>query len=488
VTEGTNNVLLEGASWNFINIRRTLASQRMSSEAGYRFSRGVHPEIAPHGVRYCLQRMAEWCGGQIAADLLDEYPQPVEDPIVDITPAEVRRILGIDLSAEQIIDLLSRLGFECKTSGEVVKVKTPPHRLDIGSGIIGEADIIEEIARLYGYQNFEGTRMADELPPQRNNLTVEWEERVRDVLVTLGLQEVISYRLTTPEREARPYLTSSGKVPYIQLQNPISPERSYMRRSLLASVLEALERNARLSERLALFEIGAVFLPQEGEDLPREPRRLAVAISGKRHAASWQESGTDAGTEMEGATLNFFDLKGTLETLFEALQLDDVTFQLAEHPSFHPGKCAKVMQGEMVIGVLGELHPLVKERYDYGTAAVLAADLDLEAMLARIPLQHEVAAVPQFPPVLEDIAVVVDEGVPADRIIGMISEAGGRLLADVSLFDVFRGSQIGADKKSLAFRLTYQDPERTLTDEEAARVRQRIVRRLEEELGAKLRS
>lgn len=478
VTEQTRNVLLEGATWNFINTRRTVAAQKLPSEAAYRFARGVHPELALEGVELGLDRMAAWSGGQIAAGFVDAYPKPAVDPEVTLSEADVRRHLGITLNAEQIAELLRRLEFVCTVRGDVVVAKTPPHRLDIGTDVVGQADLIEEIARHYGYDVIPETRLSDTLPPQRGNPLLDREEKLRDLLVNLGLQEVVTYRLTAPEREAR--LLEVANVPYVELANPIAPERRVMRRSLLASVLEVAERNSRLANRLAMFEIGPVFLPVADQVLPIEQARLAIVLSGERTPPAWDRPA--------GEAYDFYDLKGILEALFDALHIGQVSYSPMEHSFYHPGKCARICAGEATLGVFGELHPLVKERYDFGAAPILAAELDLSSMLAAMPERHETRAVPVFPPVLEDIAVVVDEDVPAERVYDVIRQAGGKLLTEIRLFDIFRGAQIGAGKKSMAYSLTYQAPDRTLTDQEAAQVRQRIIRRLEQELGAKIRS
>ncbi|MGZ9164954.1 MAG: phenylalanine--tRNA ligase subunit beta, partial [Anaerolineales bacterium] len=185
----TTNILLEGAAWNFINIRRTAKQHNLPSEASFRFSRGVHPALAEQGVKRGLQLMAQWSGGKIAPGLVDEYPLKPKDPTVTVTTEDVKRLLGIDLTAKQIAELLTRLEFKCTVQKNAVKAQTPPHRLDIGEGIIGVADVLEEVARSYGYDNIPETRMADALPPQIGNPVYEWEERVRDILVNLGLQE-----------------------------------------------------------------------------------------------------------------------------------------------------------------------------------------------------------------------------------------------------------------------------------------------------------
>jgi phenylalanyl-tRNA synthetase beta chain len=490
VSANTKNILLEAAAWNFINIRRTAIQHSLPSEASYRFSRGVHPALAIDGLKRCLYWMSQWSGGQIAPGIVDNYPLPPAEATVEITEADIKRALGIEIPLATAKELLERLEFTCAwtpTSPDVgtpksgdfgLRVTAPPFRMDIGSGIVGVADVMEEIARVYGYDNIPETRMADPLPPQRGNPSLEREERVRDILASLGLQEVITHRMTAPEIENRllPAGTPST-IEYVKLANPIAPEKRVLRRSVLASVLNIVEKNARNAETLQLFEIGSVYIPNPN-DLPLEPRRLVLALSGKRYESAWDAK--------VGVKLDFYDLKGLIEALADALHIS-VTYAPAEHPSFHPGKCAAVLAGNTPLGVFGELHPLVAENYDF-TAPVLAADLDLEAILPLMPaIGHPVRPVSEFPPVLEDIAIIVDEALPADRAEALIRQTGGKLLESVRLFDVFRSEQIGAGKKSLAYALTYRSFEGTLTDKDAAGIRTRIIKRLENELGAKLR-
>jgi phenylalanyl-tRNA synthetase beta chain len=482
VTDATTAVLLEGASWNFINIRRTVGAQKLASEAAYRFSRGVHPELAPYGVKLCLERMAQWSGGQIAADLVDEYPLPQVDPEVGIRAQDVERGLGIRLDLKEIGEMLSRLGFATRTEGETLYAQTPPHRLDIGTGVTGRADLVEEIARMVGYDNLPFTRLSDPLPPDEEDPTLWTEEHMRDLLSGLGLSEVVTYRMTTLEREARLYLPGSPEVgaPYVRLANPISPERAYMRRSLLAAVMEILERNIRLRDRLGFFEIGPQFLPVEGQQLPNEEGHIAIVLCGQRRVPAWDRP--------DPATMDFYDLKGIIEAFLNGIHIHGVVYEPAESYSFHPGKCARVLLGEQVLGVFGELHPSVKARYEFVQAPVLAADLNLAALLSAVPAAYQAGSVSPYPPVFEDLAVVVDESLPAERVAEAIRQGGGKLLAGLRLFDIYRGEQISAGKKSLAYSLTYQAYDRTLTDKDAAGIRQRIVKRLEQELDAKLRS
>ena len=481
VDENTTNMLLEGAAWNFINIRRTIAAQKLSSDAAYRFERGVHPAMAERGVRRGLALVARLAGGIIAEGLVDEYPLPPVDPTIEITPNDVERLLGIRLEVEEIAGILRRLEFVVEVDGQTLRATTPDHRLDIGQGVVGVADLIEEIARVYGYDRIPETQIADTIPPQYGNSLLEREERVRDLLVSLGLQEVVTYRMTSPEREARilPPQAPPDDRPYIRLANPISSDRVVMRHSLLASVFEVVERNSRVRERISIFEIGPVYLADENGGLPEEPLHLVIALTGPRALPTWQ------GSDME--PMDFYDLKGLVDALLTGLLLEKVHYEPVEDLSFHPRKCARIMLGEQLLGVLGEVHPKVVELYDLPGAPLLAADLDMAAILAIIPESHTIQSVPTFPPVLEDLAVVVDEDVPADTVENILRLAGEPLLVDVRLFDLFRGEQVGRGKKSLAYSLVYQASDRTLADDEVRKIRAKVIKRLESELGAKLR-
>ncbi len=482
VTDQTRSILLEGAAWNFINIRKTVAAQRLNSEAAYRFSRGVHPAMAERGVLRGLELMRLWAGGTVSSGLVDAYPLPPRQSVVEITTEDVHRLLGITLDQAEICRILIGLDFEVGVHGDVIRAAAPDHRLDINEGIVGKADLMEEIARIYGYDHIPETRMADALPIQRNNAGLEREEQVRDLLVKLGMQEVVNYRLTTAERESRrlPPGAEADNRMYIRLSNPIASDRTSLRHSILASLFENLEHNARLRERIALFEIGPVFLESEEGNLPDELQRLGIVMTGARSPAGWQAA--DAGA------LDFYDLKGIIQALLDGLHLPNIRYEASTYPTFHPGKCARVLVAEQQVGVFGEIHPQVHEQYDWPASAVQAGWFDLPALLGKIPDRYITQGVPEFPPILEDLALVVDETVPAGRVAELIQQTGGKVVSGVRLFDVFRSEQLGTGKKSLAYSLTYQSSDRTLTDKDVAAIRQKIIRRLDQEIGAKLRS
>ena len=474
VTDQTKNILLEGAAWNFINIRKTAQQHNLPSEASFRFSRGVHPSLAEVGVRRGLQLMAAWSGGKVAPGLVDEYPLQLKDSVVDVTPQDAKRLLGIDLTVEKIAELLTHLEFKCEIiTNNQLRVTAPSHRMDIGEGVVGLADVLEEVARSYGFDNIPETHMSDSLPPQIGNPVHEWEERVRDILVSLGVQEVVSYRLTSPERESRLVAYND----YVALANAIAPERRVLRRSLLASVLEAAEKNAR-AESVAVFEIGSIFEPVKN-DLPNEPRKLAIVMTGARIATAWDVKDSPA--------QDFFDVKGRIELLLSGLRYKDVSYAATDSVNYlHPGKAAEIKVNGKTVGVFGELHPLTKEKYEFSDKPVVVAEFDLESLRNSAP-SYGITPVADVPPVLEDIAVIVDESVPAARIESLIRQTGGKTVTDVRLFDVYRDEKIGAGKKSLAYSLTYQS-DKTMTDADAAAIRNKIVKRLEYEVKAKLRS
>ncbi|HBG59627.1 MAG TPA: phenylalanine--tRNA ligase subunit beta [Anaerolineaceae bacterium] len=482
ITSQTQHVLLEAASWNFINIRQTLSKLKIPSEAGWRFSRGVHPALAEQALRLCLQRLLAWGGGRLVEGVLDAYPLPPQDPVVTLTEEEIISRLGAPVSLEEAAGILERLGFECTLQEDKLSAKTPPIRLDIGEGLIGKASLVEEIARIYGYERIPSKRLAVELPAPVFDTKLEAEERIREILVSLGLQDTVAYRQTSPQREARilPNQSIDPKHEYVRIKNPITPDRTVMRTSGLATMLELLEYNSKFRPSLALFEIGPVFLPVESQLLPNEALRLTVGLAGLREIPTWQTKTPEQ--------RDFFDLKGVLEALLKGLHIPEVNFRPTERPTFHPGKCAEVLSGERVLGVFGELHPMVQEHYEFEALPVLAAELDADLLVALSRVEFEHQPLSNYPAMVEDIAVIVPEEVSAAALEAAIRQAGGKLLVNVRLFDIFRGEKLGLGKKSMAYQLTYQAFDRTLTDKDAETIRNRIVRALAREFGAVLRS
>jgi len=486
VTESTRNVLLESANFDFLCIRRTMKALNLPSEASVRFSKGIHPETVKPAAERAAELMRQYGGATVCRGIVDVYPRPLPPRAIELKMAEVRRILGMDMPRSECVRILRALEFQVEAIGtDALRATVPPHRIDVEEG---PADLIEDLVRLYGYDKLPAALLADQLPPQRTNQPLVFEERLRDRLVALGLQEVITYSLTTEERE-KPL----GLPPceYVRLLNPISSEREVMRHSLLAGVLNVAAANLQHTNDVRLFEIGSVYLPRADQKLPDEPRRVALVLCGVRQQEFWAEAppsppqlgGGRGGTQ----PLDFFDLKGILEALLTDLHVANGTYRSIKVPALHPGRGAELVVGERVIGSFGELHPKVAEAFNLGGRTVLIGEIDLEALRSTLPARHLYQPVPRFPPALRDLAVLVEESMPAERVASEIRAAGGALLRDVRLFDLYRGENIPAGHKSLAYALTYQADDHTLTDNEVKKAHDKIMGRLKHVLKAQIR-
>jgi phenylalanyl-tRNA synthetase beta chain len=480
VTEGTRHILLESANFDNISVRRTSAALRIPSEAAQRFGRGVDREGTLRALERAAELMRELAGGTVAQGMADAYPVPAETRELALTPAAVRRALGVSLSAQELADMLSSLGMSSQVidaDALHVRVTVPSFRMDVTI----TADLIEEVARVYGYDRLPTTLIDEQMPAQRQDCDLEIEERVREILVGCGLSEIITYSMTNLESVAAltPARTRPDKASYFRLANPLTREHEYLRQTLMNTSLDTVAANLRFVERVALFEIARVYLRREGQALPDEPRRLSLALAGPRVPASWQESSPP--------DFDFYDLKGIVEMVVARLGIGGVTYEPVDHPTFQPGRAAALRLGEREIGVLGIVHPGVREQFDLPERPVCLAELDLEALLEAVRPERTYALMSRMPTLHLDLALIIDQDVPSDAVAEAIREAGGSWLVDIELFDVYRGAQIGEGKKSLAYRLTFQAPDRTLTSEQANRQRDRIVQALREQFGAEMR-
>ncbi|MFZ1767951.1 MAG: hypothetical protein WAU00_02065, partial [Caldilinea sp.] len=425
------------------------------------------------------------------------------------TASDTRRILGMTVTLEQMTAALRRLDFDVRqvteldpaapaaatfalhrAAGEpLLECVVPWHRLDVTM----PADLIEEIARVIGYEDVPITLMEDMLPTQHRNEIVETEEKMRDILIGSGLQDTVNYALTSPENHARlalVYAPLGGveyRAPYVELANPIAVERRVLRRSLLVSALESLQYNLRYADRLAMFEIGRVYLPERGEGaLPHEDRRLSLVLTGPRQPLSFYNS--NAENSNTGA-LDFYDLKGVVETLLARLgfKADAIEYRGAPETGAFGPRCAEVMVEGEVAGLIGEVHPQVRAAFDLPAVRINAAELRL-TVLQRPHWRHDpMPPISPYPPVVEDMAFIVDESVTVRMVESAITAAGGVLLTAIELFDLYRGEPLPVGAKSLAFHLTYQSQEANLRDSDVAKVRERIIRRVEREVSGKLR-
>ncbi|MDE0634203.1 MAG: phenylalanine--tRNA ligase subunit beta [Caldilineaceae bacterium] len=538
VHEGTRNILLEAATFDGINNRRTSQTLRLHSEASHRFTRGVPASLNELAARRAADLMQQFAGGRVVPGIVDTYPAPQPQVKVFTSRSDVKRLLGMDLSLAEIGAALQRLEFAveelsdlpedsperarfglARAEGERVIAATAPwHRLDVSL----PADLTEEVARVVGYDKVSETLLDTVLPPQRRNAPLETEENIRDILIGCGLQDTVNHTLTTPENHAR--LAGAGRGPssigeeenagaasdpsrFISLTNPLSPERRVMRRNLIVSALENLAYNLRYKDRLAVFEIGRTYRPQpapsghsDGETsdlkLPEEQRRLCIALRGLREPHPSNPS------QMESELFDFFDLKGMIETLLERLGFAQSEFLFSAHPEsgaddavsetmFGP-RCALISLQDDELGIVGELHPQVRNAFGLGGERVVLAELKIAPLVRPSWRLSQMAPISVYPPVVEDLAFVVKEEVTQRRLRDAIVEGGGRdgdpMLASVELFDIYRGESLPVGCKSLAYRVTYQSMDHNLKEREVNRLRQRIIRTVERATGGTLRS
>jgi phenylalanyl-tRNA synthetase beta chain len=478
VTAQTTNILLEAASFDFVSIRRTMKQFNLPSEASVRFSKGIHPETVRPAALRAAQLMAIHAGGTVAKGLVDCYPAPLPPQVVELKLAEVNRLLGFEFPKAEAARILRDLEFDIQDKGDTLQATVPTHRLDIQ---VGSSDLIEELARVYGYDRLPATLLAERLPRQHTNVPLVFEERLRDLLVDCGLQEAMTYALTMPERE----LPILGQREYVRLKNPISSERVVMRRSVLAGLLEVAAANLRHASDVRLFEIGFIYVPRSGEKLPEEPRRLALVMTGFRRPEFWGDSSAaDAGGKQP---LDFFDIKGIVETLMADLHIAEAQYRPASASFLLPGRSATLLVKDQPIGDFGQLHYQAAESYGLGTRPILVGEFDVEVLQTLVPPRYQYVPVPRFPAALRDVAVVVAETVTAERVLAEIRAAGGDLVSGARLFDVYKGESIAAGTKSLAYALTYQADDRTLTDKEVDKAHKKIEDRLKHVLKAQIR-
>jgi phenylalanyl-tRNA synthetase beta chain len=476
VQPDTTTVLLEAANFNFLSTRRTTTLLKLSSEAAQRFGKRVDPELTIAALTRAGELLRQVAGGSTRPVYGDVFPGKPERRVIALDPDYVARLLGVAIARPEIVRILRALEFEVgEGSGDSVLVTVPTYRQDVNI----PADLVEEVGRIYGYDRLGTTLLADALPPQRRNLALEAETRVRDVMTGCGLDEVITYSMINPADDAKLLQKPSGEA-YVKVLNPLTAERSHLRRTMLPNLLDTTRANLRFRDRVAIFELGRVFCPRPEQTLPAEPRRLSAVMVGPRDPATWQPHDT--------GPLGFFDLKGVVETLLDRLEVRDVTWERGAHPGMHPGRTARVLIGGKDAGLVGELHPQVRAAWDLPAVPVVLMELDLDVLLANWGEAAAMTPISGQPAVYEDLALIVDDSLPAAQVEALIRQTGGRMLVDLRLFDVYRGQPVPEGKKSLAYNLAFQAADRTLTDEDVRKLRYRIVQRLERDLGATLRA
>jgi len=464
VSDSTQDILLESATFERGGIQRTRRRIDLSTEASMRFERGVDPEATPVGADRACRLMAEWCGARVLAGRVEVGSEPRRRR-VSVRPSRASLLLGVPVTAEDASRVFERLGMRSERTEHAVEVEVPGYRVDIER----EVDLIEEIVRVRGYEHVGSTlppiRQPGGLPP-----TYAFLDRVRNSLARAGLREV---RLLSFASEADLALT--GDRDAVRVTNPLQADEGYLRTRLLPGLLRALRRNMyRHVRRAALFEVGTVF-------------RAERTTVGERPSAAFGVAGVAGGTWADPERpLDFFDAKGIVEALADDLRVP-VAFGQPAGPPLHPGRSSVVKVKGSDVGVVGELHPGVAKELDL-PGRVIVGELDLLALLAATPAALTVRDVPRFPPIRRDLAFTVGEDVPAASVQEHLERAAGDLLDACLLFDVHTGPPLPPGKKSLAFSVDFRATDRTLTDEEASEAVARIVDRLAREVGAELRT
>jgi phenylalanyl-tRNA synthetase beta chain len=471
VTDTTTQVLIESAYFNPRTIRRTGKRLGLSTEASYRFERGVDPDGVIQALERATQLMCQVGDGAVAAARLDEYPSPVYHPRLSLRVSRANQVLGTDFTQEQMLHLLRRLHLPALAlDAENLVLQVPSFRGDLER----EVDLIEEIARLAGFDAIPVTLPRGEVAVPRPSPEVRLERAATELLLGQGFFEVVTYTFQ-PDRLGS--LVSWGETTApLRLANPLSEEQAMMRTSMLPGLLDTLRRNT-LQQVLdvRLFEIAKVFVPRPGEDLPREEPWLSGLMYGAREEAAWNATRDP---------VNFFDLKGVVENLLEGVLIPEVTFAADGLPGYLRYG-ARVLSGDRELGVMGELQPDIGERLDL-EGDIYVFNLDFAA-LCQSAVPPRFTPLPRYPAVYRDIALVLPDRVPAARVAAALYEYGRPWLAEARLFDVYSGDPVPPGKRSLAFRLSYRDPERTLTDDLVNSHHQALVTALEKILGAKLR-
>ena len=469
VTEVTTSILLESANFNQVSIRRTSSGLKLRSEASMRFERGISPELTVPALRRATQLMLQIGGGQAAKGLADAYPGKKEAKTIQLRTSSVTRLLGLELTQEQITNTLDSLGFQCaQRDCSETTVTVPYWRMDVNQ----PADLAEEVARIMGYAAIPTTTLSSELPRQQVDTRLAFREQLRDLMVAAGLQEIITYSLTSQDKLAKAASAENA----IRVANPLSTELEYLRTSLRPGLLSTLAANQKYEDGgIRLFEIGRVFLGR-GNDLPDEREVLGGVISGPRGALSWLG---------EKGQSDFFDAKGTVESVLSRLGVE-ADYEAGGEEKLRPGRMAKVVVGQTVVGTIGELHPNVAESFDLLPQPVALFELDIERLLSSVKEKRGYRPLSRFPRSVRDIAVLVDVQVPAKKMLDIVR--GVSLVSQVSLFDLYSGKQVPVGKKSVAFRIAYQSDSRTLTEEELEAAENEILSRLAKDVGATRRA
>ena len=465
IKDTTTSIFIEGASFAKENIRATSKKLGLRTEASSRFEKGIDINLTEAAVNRACQLIEELGCGTVLNGMLDYYPQKEEVQKVTVNPVRINKLLGVNVPMDQFINILESLEFKCNlVSSEVLELEVPTFRLDITE----DADILEEIARIYGYDNIPAANLEGNATAGVKTDKQKFIDNVKANSIACGLNEILTYSFVSPRGVDKINLCADDeKRNFVKIMNPLGEETSVMRTTLIPNMLDVISTNiSHKVEEVSAFECGNTFTPQEG--LPVESKKYCVGMYGKE--------------------VDFFVLKGVVESVLNNVGLKGYEIEPeTTNLTFHPGRCAKIVYNNIYIGTFGELHPDVIENYNLGQR-VYVAEIDIDTVFENITLTKSYNPLPKYPSTSRDIALIVKDEVFVKQIEDIIKSNGEDLVESYKLFDVYKGAQIEKGHKSIAYSITYRSKDKTLTDEDVAKVHEKILSELSEKLNANLRS
>lgn len=477
IENSTTSILLESAFFKPAAIRKTAKRLGLHTESSHRFERGIDIDNVTRALDRAASLIVELAGGITSQGCLDVYPGQSDRVAIPFRPEKANELIGINLERKVIIDILARL--ECLVTefadGSVTVI--PPHyRIDIER----EIDLIEEVARLNGYDKIPATMPVARVVSDRPTRHQEIEKQLRNLLVNNGMAEIINFSFTAPEAAGKLLLNDNDpRRLAIKLANPLVDEQSVMRTTLLPGLLETTAKNMSFrSLDLKLFEMRRVYLPREGEDMPHEPLCIVGALSGSRDGDGWSRP---------NEPVDFYDAKGIVETVLDYLDIGGVTWVNDNpEPYFHPGKSCRILAGRDCIGSVGELHPTVQKNFEI-EKPVFCFELDFEKLVKYSRTKKTITAPSRFPDSTRDIALLIPEELASAKIVECIKAEKAKEIEHVQIFDVYRGKGVAEGYKSVAVRVRYRSFERTLADEEISSLHNKIIASLTDKLQVTVR-
>ena len=465
IKDTTTSIFIEGASFAKENIRATSKKLGLRTEASSRFEKGIDINLAEEAVNRACQLIEELGCGTVLNEMLDYYPQKEEVQKVTVNPVRINKLLGVNVPMDQFINILESLEFKCNlVSSEVLELEVPTFRLDITE----DADILEEIARIYGYDNIPSASLEGNATAGVKTDKQKFIDNVKSNSIACGLNEILTYSFVSPRGVDKINLPADDeKRNFVKIMNPLGEETSVMRTTLIPNMLDVISTNiSHKVEEVSAFECGNTFIPQEG--LPIETKKYCVGMYGKE--------------------VDFFVLKGVIESVLNNVGLKGCEIEPeTTNLTFHPGRCAKIVYNNIYIGTFGELHPDVIENYNLGQR-VYVAEINIDTVFENLNLTKSYNPLPKYPSTSRDIALIVKDEVFVKQIEDIIKANGEDLVESYKLFDVYKGAQIEEGHKSIAYSITYRSKDKTLTDEDVAKVHEKILSELSEKLNANLRS